>query len=79
MSENFIAIGADELGGPIPRIIKCSHCGEEHEIKDSPPSERVLPDGTREQGPAGLLQYYNCSGKTYLAGLDGRDIRRKFK
>jgi hypothetical protein len=59
----YLAIGHGELDGnpPVGKTIKCPHCGEEHEVKDS--------------NPPGL-QFYNCGEKTYLCGIDGTSLSR---
>lgn len=63
----FLAVGNDELGGPVGESVKCPHCGRKHPVVYG---ERILPDGTRE--PSRTLAFYECKGKTYLHGIDGR-------
>lgn len=70
----FIAVGAGELGAPANEIL-CPHCGNMHPIKYGT-SRTLLPDGTwSEPKPDGLLGYYKCDGKVYLATLNGRLIK----
>ena len=67
----MLAVGNDELSGSVGRDILCDKCGEYHEITYG---ERVLEDGTKE--PSKMLAFYDCNGKTYLAGIDGKLIKR---
>lgn len=70
----FIAVGAEELGEPANEIL-CPNCGNIHPIQYGT-SKKLLPDGTwSESKPCGLLGYYMCEGKTYLATLNGRLIK----
>ena len=71
---NYVAIGADELGEYLGRTIRCRHCGETHVIEDSRPSTIYYPDGTKGVGPAGALQFYRCGDTLYLAGVEGRAL-----
>ena len=56
----FVAIGADELGGPLDSTVQCERCGETHAVCDSKPP---------------LLQFYRCGDHTYLCGIRGREIK----
>lgn len=76
MSEPFIAIGADEFGGNLSDTIQCPHCGQRHAIEQSGPSRSYDPDtNTWTEGPAGLLQFYQCGESTYLAGIRGKGLK----
>ena len=72
----MLTIGDNELGPVLGADVECPHCGERHPVRDSGPSERYNHDGTREVGPAGLLQFYSCprAGKSYLCGIKHRSI-----
>ena len=65
----MMAIGNDEIARApaLGKSIKCGLCGKRHQVKDS-------VDST---GVKGTLQFYKCGGKTYVAGMCGKDIRRK--
>jgi hypothetical protein len=72
---NYFAIGTDELGGPIERRMKCPHCGDFHAVKDSERSEiwdSELQDW--KPGRVGVLQYYECGDRTFLAGIEGKAL-----
>ncbi|MFM2134466.1 MAG: hypothetical protein RL156_1747 [Bacteroidota bacterium] len=75
MSEPFIAIGNDELGGALGDTITCPTCGGEHVIEQSGPSKYLQSDGTWGVGPAGLMQFYKCGEDTYVAGIGGKRLR----
>ena len=72
----MFAIGNDELkeAPKLEGTIICNHCGEEHIVKDSEPGTKA--DGTVAENST-TLQYYTCGGKTYLAGINGKDVRRR--
>lgn len=70
----MFAIGHDELGPPLNDTIKCPHCGADHAIENSEPSRTLHSDGTESVGPAGLLQFYRCGDKSYLAGIRGHSV-----
>lgn len=63
----FAAIGNEQLGSQLPPFIVCPHCHQKHEItcSSSEPSD---------QGNRITLQFYKCGDKTYLAGIDHRQI-----
>lgn len=60
----FLAVGDDELGGPVPAVIVCPHCGEEHEVTAA--------------GDKITLHFYRCpaKGASYLLGINGRVISK---
>ncbi|MEN6549946.1 MAG: hypothetical protein ABFE07_28215 [Armatimonadia bacterium] len=68
----FVAIGADELGGPLGTTAHCNGCGQRHPVKHG---EEVLPDGTTR--PSDLLAYVKCpaTGNSYLVGIKDRELR----
>jgi len=71
MNIPFTSFGNDELAGKpeLGKTITCPHCGKVHDIVYG---EKVLPDGTTE--PSKLLAFYTCGEKTYLAGVNGKNI-----
>ena len=69
----MFAIGNDELE-KAPRLgdfILCKQCGERHKVEYG---DKVLEDGTKE--PSKSLAFYECGKKLYLAGINGKDIRK---
>lgn len=68
----MFSIGNNELkeAPPLCKTIACYQCGGVHEIVYG---KKVLPDGTEVESK--LLAFYRCGGKTYLVGIDGKDIR----
>ena len=69
----MFAIGNDEIEAA-PKLgdfILCSMCGERHKIKYG---KTILPDGTKK--PSKLLAFYKCGKNNYLAGINGKDIRK---
>lgn len=70
----MFAIGNDELKDAprLGKFIICDKCGKQHKIEYG---EEVLKDGTKR--PSKLLAFYTCGNKTYLAGIGGKDIRRR--
>ena len=70
----MLAIGNDELNGPIERRIKCEQCNDFFPVKDSEKSRKLNADGEWEDGPAGLLQFYTCNCGTFLVGIQGKSI-----
>lgn len=69
----FVSFGNDEIDEAplLGETIICRLCGEEHPVKYG---KRVLKDGTKI--PDKTLAFFKCEGKTYLCGINGRDIRR---
>lgn len=67
----MFSISNDELNkaSKLGDFILCSKCRERHIIQYG---EEILPDGTRK--PSKLLAFYNCKGKSYLAGIDGKNV-----
>ena len=68
----MFAIGNDELdkAPKLGKSILCK-CGKRHKILYG---NQILADGTKEKSAA--LALYKCQGKTYLAGIHGKDIRK---
>lgn len=68
----MFAIGNDELEkcGKLGKTIRCKMCGKKHRVRYG---EEVLMDGTRK--PSTMLAFYTCNGKTYLAGIQGKEIK----
>lgn len=69
MTDNYLAIGNDELGGPVGDTAICPHCGKPHPVEYG---ERILPDGTKE--PTDMLGFVGCNGSNYLVAIKGRLI-----
>ena len=72
---NILAIGNDELGGPVERRIKCHKCDDFFPIKDSEMSKRWnYETDSWEDGEAGTLQFYTCNCGTFLVGIKGKSL-----
>lgn len=70
----MLAIGNDELESAPKldnKLIKCHMCGRNHKVTYA---DKIMPDGTKI--PSQLLAFFRCRGKSYLAGINGKDIRR---
>ena len=69
----MIAVGNEELNAApeLGETIRCLICGEIHEVEYG---SLVQPDGTK--APTKMLAFFSCGGKSYLCGIDGKDIRR---
>ena len=74
MSDGFIAFGNDELDESPPlkagEMILCPHCGQGHSVSGGTDSQ------TGE--PTEMLLFYRCGDSAYLAGIDGRNVMRRF-
>lgn len=72
----MFTIGNKELleKEPLGDFILCGKCGERHIIKYG---KEILSDGTKVETKS--LSFYNCNGKTYLAGIDCKDVRKENK
>jgi hypothetical protein len=46
-------------------FILCGKCGERHKVRSYPDDKGTM-----------TLQTYQCGGKTWLAGMDQKDIRK---
>ena len=75
----YLAIGNDELkdNDVIGDSIICYVCGQEHEIRYGDEVKEI--DGKEVRTKSTLLAIYDCGGKTYLAGIAGKDIRSRLK
>ena len=62
----MLVIGSGELREPLGDKVDCPRCGQQHPVEFG---EEVLQDGTKK--PSGLLAFYRCGEKTYVAGIDG--------
>jgi hypothetical protein len=58
----MLAVGNDELLGPVGETAECPACGEHHSVVES--------------NPAGVIQAIRCGEKVYIVGLSGRLIAR---
>jgi len=67
----MISFGNNELAAmpEMKKSLQCPHCNKRHKIKEGKDT-----DGC----PAGLF-FYNCGDKTYLCGVQGKDITQRFK
>ena len=54
------------------KTVLCRMCGKRHRISYG---ESVLDDGSKV--PSNMFAFYKCNGQEYLAGINGKDIRRK--
>lgn len=63
----MLTLTDDELGEPLPDIIKCPRCGGAHRIENSENSEPPF------------AQFYRCGNVSYMAGWKGRSIMHKFE
>jgi len=72
----MFTIGYDEIkrAPKLGDFILCHLCGERHKIEYG---KRLLDDGTEIESKE--LAFYGCRNKLYLAGINGKDIRRKEK
>jgi len=70
MSIPYVAFGNKELAKqPVLKDeILCPRCGEKHKIFYG---KKILEDGTQVESK--LLAGYHCGGKSYLAGVNGKD------
>lgn len=66
----MLAVGNDELGGPVPDMVKCAKCGGMHRVQYG---DEILPDGTRK--PCKMLAFIKCGDNAYLVGVAGRTIK----
>jgi len=76
MSISFVAFGNDELT-KLPALgdkVLCPRCGKPHKIIYG---KRILEDGTEKEDRT--IAGYKCKGKTYLAGVNGKDVTGLFK
>ena len=69
--DDFIAIGNGELKEALTETITCERCGEKHTIEYG---STINEDGTHT--PSKLLAFVECQGKLYLAGIEGKRVRR---
>jgi len=67
----MFSIGNDELEGKpeIGKTVKCKHCGKWHGVRYG---DEVLENGTKVSSK--LLAFYKCGDKTYLCGINGKEI-----
>ena len=75
MTENFIAVGADELGEPLADQVRCPNCKQRHPVKYG---DRILreADGTERREPSKMLAFVKCpvNDAAYLVGIDGKEL-----
>ena len=63
-----VAIGNDELGGPIGATVACPLCGARHPVEYGTDTATGLPSR--------LLGFYRCGEASYLCAIEGKTIRR---
>jgi hypothetical protein len=70
----YIAFGNDELDASPPlhsgEAILCPHCGRDHIV--------VGGIDTKTERETETLLFYQCGDKTYLAGIDSKNVMRRF-
>lgn len=71
----YVAFGNDELAASpvlhIGDVIICPRCGESHLVEGGK---------NRETGEiSNVLLFYNCQGTSYLAGVAGKNVMRRFQ
>lgn len=64
-------IGTKELNDKplLKKTVICGRCGYYHAVEYA---TEILKDGTEK--PYTALAFYKCEGKTYLAGVGGKEI-----
>jgi hypothetical protein len=73
---SFVSFGNDEIT-KCPKLgdtIICHMCGKEHDVEYG---EVIKEDGTREKSES--IAFMKCNNKTYLVGINGRNITSKLK
>lgn len=72
----YVAFGNDEIdNSPIlGETITCRICGKEHSVEYG---DRINDDGSTT--PTKSLAFFKCGDKSYLCGVNGKDIRRGLK
>ena len=71
----MLAIGNDELNGPVDRRVKCDVCDGFFPVKDSEKSKRWNYDTQSwDEGEKGILQFYTYGCGTFLVGVKGQSI-----
>ena len=72
----FIAVGGEELGPFIGKVVECPNCGDLHEVEYA---DKVEEDGTHT--PSKLLGCVKCpvNGSAYLVAIDGKEFKRNPK
>lgn len=70
----MFAIGNDELekNDKVGNEIKCPTCGKNHPIEYG---NKKMPDGSLQ--PSKTLAFYECRGKLFLAGINGKQVYGK--
>jgi hypothetical protein len=70
----MFAIGNEEIDAApvLGETVSCWICGKEHHISYG---DIVNKDGTKT--PSKLIAFFKCGKQTYLAGIDGKELRPK--
>ena len=72
----MLAIGNDELGEKLGKMVKCPHCHKRHLVKTSY-AQRLNEKGNWEESEMNM-QSYKCGKKAYICGIDGQSIMDRF-
>ena len=69
----MFAIGNEEIdkASALSETITCYLCGKKHRVRYG---YKVLPDGSKIKSR--ILAFFKCKGKSYLCGINGKDLRR---
>lgn len=72
----FISFGNDELERmpDLGEEVICPHCGKMHKVEYA---KKILDDGTQVEDKT--LAFVRCGDKSYLVGVNGKDITSRFK
>lgn len=71
---SFFSVGNEELS-VLPELgdeIVCWMCHQRHKVEYG---QKMLVDGSL--WPSNTLAFFSCDGKTYLCGIDRKDITSK--
>lgn len=70
MSENFLAIGNEELGESVKKgdLVQCGVCDKQH------PLECGINNRTKQEDS--MLMFYKCGKNAYLAAVAGQLISK---
>ena len=68
----FAAIGNEELGPFVGRVVECPNCGDLHKVRYG---DKIEKDGTLT--PSKMLGYVKCNnGSSYLVTIDGKEFKK---
>lgn len=69
----FLAVGNDELGGPVGDTATCPNCGQQHPVRYGD-SVSYAPTGEKVLTPSTMLGFVECGERQFLVALDGRAL-----